>query len=65
MTTIHHAHRRYYQETDKTVEQCASHGDFHGSVGWGWQIDPRWNDAQVAAYVSAFDKANTARKAQL
>ena len=52
---------RYYQEDTKTVAQCASHGDDHGSYGWSRQIDPRWDLERVAAYDAAYDAAVEAR----
>lgn len=57
--------RRFYQEPpgSKSIEQCASHGDDHGSYGWGRQPDPRWGPEQAAAYHAAYDAARAARTA--
>jgi hypothetical protein len=61
MSTPHAGQVRYYQEDEKSVAQCASHGDDHGSYGWSRQIDPRWNEYQVTAYNAAYDAAQAAK----
>lgn len=45
---------RHYNEPEKSVEQCASHGADHAASGWSRQIDARWNAEQRAAYLEAY-----------
>jgi hypothetical protein len=55
MTEIPHCFTRYYQESTKTVEQCAQHGAHHRAYGWSKQLDPRWNESQIVAYLAAYE----------
>ena len=43
---------RYYivDPTDKSVEQCRSHGSDHKAYGWYPRLDPRWSEEQIKAY---------------
>jgi hypothetical protein len=65
--TITHAETRYYQTPpeEKTVQQCASHGDDHAAYGWSKQLDPRWSEEQVAAYREAYAKGIEAKKSRI
>lgn len=48
--------QRFYQTDpqDKTLEQVASHGDDHKAYGWGRQLDNRWTQDQVDAYLAGY-----------
>lgn len=50
--------QRYYHAgpTEKTVDQCRSHGADHAAYQWAPQIDPRWSDEQKSAYIEAYEK---------
>ena len=48
---------RYYNDPPETksLELCALHGSNHKEYGWTIQIDPRWSDEQVQAYLNAYE----------
>lgn len=52
----YHALTRFYQEPpkEKTVEQVRSHGADHRGYKFGRQLDPRWSQEQVDAYLEGF-----------
>ena len=62
MSTVSHVETRYYGEPPqrKSVEQCRQHGRDHGAYNWAPQVDPRWTEAQIAAYRAGYaeGKAN-------
>ncbi len=54
---IPHLNTRYYEvpPDQKTAPECESHGADHAAYKWIRQVDPRWSQEQVDAYLRGYE----------